>query len=278
MKNEIRNKLEILNKKFSKVSDLSASGGSNLKIYFEFRFSNFGFNLLGKYLITGFLALTVFLLLSPMAQADEVCNQNNIDTNYKKIYCDIRLNDNESADEEIVEVLARQFGMDEELIKEIMANTICETVKDYKEDKKADLPEAIQNACLFSGEFKGKTIEQVLGGRSIFTDIRNAYEKERVIRFSRVSLEFKFKVSEQYWDGQILFPSLGLDAPFDLIVDLNLIEIVLFGSKAQWMNDVFAFPTEEEEEEAAEVPFDELLPEEVEVAEGRQVLAFECLR
>ena len=38
------------------------------------------------------------------------------------------------------------------------------------------------------------------------------------------SLEFKFKASEQYWDGKL--DSLS-GPPFDLIVDLNLIEIVL---------------------------------------------------
>lgn len=200
-------------------------------------------------------------VLPPSARADEMCNPNNIDTHYKGIYCGIRLYDNEEADEEIVETLSEQFGMDEELIEEILANTICETIKEYEEDEKAELPLSIQDACLPTG----KNTAQVLGSWNILNDIQNAYDKEKAIQMSSKSLKFKFKASEQYWDGQI---GPGPDAPFDLIVDLNLIEIVLFGSKAQWMNDVFAFPVEEDGEEGpAEVPADELLPEEDEEEE-----------
>jgi cysteine-rich repeat protein len=192
-----------------------------------------------------------------------VCNPNNVDTHYKGIYCGIRGYNNEEADEEIVETLSEQFGMDEELIEEILANTLCETIlREYDEDEKADLPKAVQDACLPTG----RTIDQAFGGWTIFTDIRNAYKKEKAMQMSAKSLEFKFKASEQYWDGQI---GPGPDAPFDLIVDLNLIEIVLFGSQAQWMNDVFSFPTEEDEEEGPEeVPADELLPGEEEEEEG----------
>lgn len=209
--------------------------------------------------ITGLIALTAFIIFNSEAQAD-ICGLLNIDTQYKEVYCGIRLDDNETVDEEIVEILANQFSIDEEIIVEILANTICKTVKTYSEDEKKDLPQPVQDGCLPSG----KTTEQVLGSLSIFSDIRNTYEKERAIHLSKSSLEFKFEASEQYWDGTI---ALIGDAPFDLIVDLNLIEIVLFGSKAQWMNDVYAFPAaaEEDEEAEEELPADELLPEEEEV-------------
>lgn len=206
-----------------------------------------------KRFITGILTLIAIVILLPNAYANDVCNPNNIDTSYKEIYCGIKLYDNEEADQDLIEILSAQFSINEELIKGILANTICETVngKEYNEDKRAKLPQSIQDSCLSSNQSTG----DVLGNWTIFTDIRNTYEKEKVIQLSSKSLEFKFKVSEQYWDGQI-----G-PAPFDLIVDLNLIEIVLFGSKAQWMDDVFAFPAEEGLEEPDEVPADELLPE-----------------
>lgn len=184
-------------------------------------------------------------ILPPSVHAEDICDF--IDTHYKGIYCGIRLWDNAEADEDLVEILSDQFAMDEELIKEILANTICQKItKDYSEDEKAELPQSIKDACLPTG----KSTEQVLGSWSLFTDIRNTYEKEKAIQMSSQSLEFKFRASEQYWDGKV---GGGPDAPFDLIVDLNLIEIVLFGSKAQWMDDVFAFPPEEGSEDRYEV-------------------------
>lgn len=196
-------------------------------------------------------------MLSPSAKAD-VCDVNSLNTHYKAIYCGIRLDGNEEADEELIETLSNQFEIDEELIEHILAGTICDEVLTYDEDDQADLPESVRNACLPSGA----DTQQVLGAWNVFTDVRNSYEKEKVIRFSQKSLEFKFKASEQYWDGAI---GPGPDAPFDLIVDLNLIEIVLFGSKATWMNDVFAFPSDDDEETGTdEAPLDSALPEDEE--------------
>ncbi|MFH1410353.1 MAG: hypothetical protein ABIG80_02205 [Patescibacteria group bacterium] len=218
-------------------------------------------------LITGLLVLSAFALLSPHAEAADVCNPNSIDTMYKGIYCGIRQDDSEDFDDDLIEILSTQFDMDEDIIKAILDNTICLTIKDYTEDEKAELPEAVQDACLPSGKSTG----QITGGWNIFTDIKNTYEKERIIQQNSKSLEFKFKASEQYWDGQI--STVTSDAPFDLIVDLNLIEMVLFGSKAQWMNDVFTFPPSEEEgeEEAAvppaQPPAEEAVTPEEEVAE-----------
>lgn len=196
-----------------------------------------------------------FMLFIPQTKAADICNANNINTQYKAIYCDIQQDDSEDFDDDLIEILANQFGLSEDTIKEILGGTICDSFNKLTKDEQVKMPQAIQDACLPSG----KSTEQVLGGWSVFSDIKNTYEKEKVIQQSSKALTYKFKVSEQYWDGQI---GPGPDAPFDLIVDLNLIEIVLFGSKATWMSDVFTFPTDEEDEgNGGETPLDELLPE-----------------
>lgn len=204
--------------------------------------------------IIGLLALPAMMFTAIDTHAEDICNPNNINNHYKSLYCGIRLYDNETADNEIIGTLSSQFDMDEEIIKEILADTICQTYQTYDEDKKAEQPEAVRDACLPSG----KSVQQTLGGWSVFEDIKNSYEKEKVIWRSASSLKFKFMESEQYWDGQI---SVTSGAPFDLIVDLNLVEIVLFGSEAEWMQDVYSFPEEEEAEEG-ETPVDGAVPPE----------------
>ncbi|MBN2307225.1 hypothetical protein JXD20_04530 [Candidatus Peregrinibacteria bacterium] len=219
-----------------------------------------------KHLIIGCLALTAFNWLATDVRAQEeavdICHPTARDTFYKQIYCDIRSYDNESVDEDLIGILSDQFDMSEELIQEILAGSICETVANYSDDEKEDLPLAIQDAC-----FPDSTKTKIIEGWSVLADITNAYEKEKVIQRSAAGLKHKFKASEIYWDGQIR--TIGPpDAPFDLIVDLNLIEIVLFGSKAQWMNDVWSFPGDEDEEGGGEpAPFDGLAPEEEEEEE-----------
>ena len=201
--------------------------------------------------ITGLAAFAATILLVPDTHAAAgICNLNGVKTHYLSIYCGIRLNDNEGADSKIVKTLATQFDMKEDTIKEILAGTICNKYVTYSAEEKAKQPKAVQDACLPSGN----SIEQTLGSWSVFTDIRNAYEKENVIQRSAASLKFKFKASEQYWNGTLT------DGPFDLIVDLNLMEIILFGSKAQWMQDVYKFPKDESGGQSGETPMDSALP------------------
>ncbi len=209
-----------------------------------------------------------FILFSPQTEAATICDPTTINNHYKGIYCGIQQNDSESFDEDLITILSNQFGLDEDYIEAILGDTICSTIKKYSEEDKAELPQAIQDTCLPSGKNTG----QVLGSWSVFTDIKNTYQKEKKIQQSSKSLAFKFKTSEVYWDGKVgpgpfdiitdltdTFP----DPPFDLVVDLNLIEIVLFGSNAEWMDDVFSFPSEEEEGAGGgQAPLDELLPEE----------------
>lgn len=190
-----------------------------------------------KNFITGCTFLITLVLMTQNAHALDVCNPLKIKNHYMEIYCGIRLDGNEAVDKKIVEILSKQFSMDKDVIKEILANTICETVQ--KDPNKLKVTDVVQAAC----SSLTQTSDQALTSWTVFSDIRNAYQKEKLIRQSEASLEFKFKNSEQYWDGEIGTVS---GAPFDLIVDLNLIDIVLFGSQAQWMNDVFSFPTKEE--------------------------------
>ncbi len=211
-----------------------------------------------KRFITGVLIIAAIILPNHDAQAN-VCNQNNTDTHYENIYCNIRIFDNETADKEIVEILATQFGMSGDQIKEVLADNICESIVEYSDSERAKLPQSIQDACLPAGSSVGETLRNW----DVFENIRNAYNKEKKIQQKSASLAFKFKVSEQYWDGEI--KTILPDAPFDLIVDLNLIEIVLFGSQATWMDEVYSFPAKKEEAadgEEGDTPLDELLPDE----------------
>jgi len=174
-------------------------------------------------------------------------------THYKKIYCGMKLYDNDEADKAVIKAVAAQFEFDKKIVEGILSNTICETIKDnYDEKGIKKLPEVVTKAC--SDQTLGSN--ERLASWTLFVEVQNAYNKEKSLQHNARSLKFKFKVAEQYWDG-----TLNDSAPFDLIVDLNLIDIVLFGSKAQWNSDVFAFPLKEDEEDMADpdFTFDELL-------------------
>ena len=207
---------------------------------------------LGRSLIIGIISIAVSSLLSPAVRADDLCLPNAIDTHYKAIYCGIRQYDNEEADEKLIETIASQYDLDEELVKAILDGNICQKIEEMSGKDQAELSPKIKNACLPKGKDSGTVLE----AWNVFTDIQNSYEKEKVIQRSSDSLKFKFKASEQYWNGTLI------DAPFDLILDLNLIEIVLFGRKAEWMNDVYSFPKKEEDDgEGGDIPADDLIPE-----------------
>jgi cysteine-rich repeat protein len=89
------------------------------------------------------------------------------------------------------------------------------------------LPESLKNFCS-SGQFDS--------AQEIYNQVKRAYENERVLVNTKESLKSEFKGREMWANGSLS------DAPFDLVVDLNLIEIVLFGSQAKWMDDVYQFP------------------------------------
>ncbi len=198
------------------------------------------------------------ILGSSTVMASEVhayyCNPNQIYTHYQDVYCSIKWDGNDSADEEVIEVVADQFNYDEEIIEAILDGELCRRITEIDQD---DLPKDVVRACI---EAPKKSSDEVLASWSYLTRIKNTYNKEKALYHNKKNLEFSFEVSELYWDG-----TLADSMPFDLIVDLNLIEQMLFGSQAQWMNDVFRFPSDEDEDGGGPqqmLPIDQLLGEE----------------
>ncbi|MBU0727648.1 hypothetical protein KKA95_03100 [Patescibacteria group bacterium] len=179
---------------------------------------------------------------------------------YQSVYCDLAWDGNQKPDEEIMDAIAIQLGFDEinnggELVRIIvsgeldLADVIPETTEEetcnriginkFMNDnnvKLDELPIDIKNACSAT-DSRSEASEW---GR-VINSVRSAYDKERVLYHTKKSMEYEFQSSEKYWDNSLM------NSPFDLMLDLNLIEIVLFGSQAQWMNDVFMFPVEEDE-------------------------------
>ena len=202
-----------------------------------------------RFIIIGIITLTSINLMTDTVYAN-VCGVGDKDF-YREIYCEMDMDDTESKDEELIEALSAQFEMDEELIEAILNDTICDIVEDMDSDKQEKLPDSIQEGCLA----EGYNNEIALAALTHFEDIRNTYEKEKAIKINRDMMTYKFKASERYWDASLI------NSPFDLIVDLNLIEIVLFGSKATWKDNVYAFPERSEEEDDSEdIPIDDLTP------------------
>jgi len=193
------------------------------------------------------MGLTAFLTIIPIADA-KYCDPTQTGGTYRDIYCDIKYTD--SIDNDLIKVVAEQVGYPEEIVKlilnegELMSNQKLEEFinnNNADSDKQpidfAKLPADIKDAWRDSANWA-----------DIFNKVYTAYDKEKVLYHTKKSLEYEFKSSEKYWDGQInTTPIIGGDAPFDLIVDLNLIEIVLFGKQAEWMNDVYSFPVKKED-------------------------------
>lgn len=83
----------------------------------------------------------------------------------------------------------------------------------------------------------GKGFEDMVGNElEVYALVRSAYENEKVMQKTKKALKGQFKAKEMWANGSLL------DSPFDLVVDLNLVEIALFGTQAQWMSDVYKYP------------------------------------
>ena len=150
--------------------------------------------------------------------------------------------------------MAKQVGYDEvdnpaDFVKMIVTHGDCDTVFRFLSEENMDideLPEDIKLACT-----TGAAVGEITMWSTIRDKVMTAYNKEKILYQTKKKLEYEFKASEQYWDG--VAPEVGR-ATFDLMVDLNLIEIVLFGKEAEWVdpNDVFKFPTDEDKDEESD--------------------------
>ncbi|QQR84305.1 DUF4215 domain-containing protein [Candidatus Peregrinibacteria bacterium] len=61
--------------------------------------------------------------------------------------------------------------------------------------------------------------------------------REKILQQSARSLRNEFKAAERWQNATLA------DSPFDLVIDLNLIEIALFGRLATWTDEVYSFNT-----------------------------------
>ncbi len=191
-----------------------------------------------KRLIIGFVLVTG-LLSSQRSYAADFCTPDLTGgSNYKRTYCKMQMNDEGDAHQEVLETVAKQFDLKTDVVNAILDGVICEKVNEAGDQAAKDYTEEVLSAC----GTDGSTSVNQLFSQNLFTDVQNAFYKERAIFFNKLSLKTKFEASEKYWDGQI---GGFTDAPFDLVLDLNLIEQVLFGSQATWLQDVYHFPTEE---------------------------------
>lgn len=152
---------------------------------------------------------------------------------YKSSYCNVQ----RDSDDEVIAAVAEQMKVedpkwDEELVRMTLTYLTGPTLQEFaggaSDEQLAKLPATLVEAYIKSPNFEGQT--------NVYNWVKSAYEKEKVMAQSKASLKQQFKGREMWANGSLS------DAPFDLIVDLNLIEIVMFGSQAKWMDDVYKFP------------------------------------
>lgn len=157
---------------------------------------------------------------------------------YGQVYC----NDNENLEDEIFKNVATQLGQQEpkynnpDLVKHLLFDIQKKSITDFllikygKANAIDELPDSVREAFFNSASYENQI--------KIQERIRRAYNNQKVVLQTKKSLKAQFEASEIWMDG-----NLG-NAPFDLIVDLNIIERILFGSQAKWLshNDVWKWP------------------------------------
>jgi len=137
---------------------------------------------------------------------------------YEEVYCNIA----KDTDDDIYKILAEQFKVETPNMNEA-------TIKDILENPKID----------DSGDAGATSSE-------LYRRVKTSYDRERITYQTKESLKQQFKFAEMWADGTLS------NAPFDLIVDLNLIEIIMFGSQAVWKDNVYVWPKDSSDGGTAE--------------------------
>jgi len=214
-----------------------------------------------KYILIIGALLIGSLTFAPTPTHADFCSGATVGSTYKKAYCQMKLSGNKNLNTEIVKTVATQYGIEEALIGFVLEGDVCQKISQVKNDETLNEAAQLKEMGKFPPPFitaclpEKVSIDEQLFAQNLFSDIRNSYEKEKAMYFSKMKLKSKFEFSEMFWDGKI---NLTLNDQFDLMTDLNLIEKVLFGSQAEWLNDVYEFPENMVEKEDP-VTLEELL-------------------
>lgn len=198
---------------------------------------------------------------------------------YEEAYCDLRLDGNRDQERVVLETVAKQLNYDKGLATFMLEEgqlLSCGGIKEYVEESGLPvikLHTDIRRACSAENEDEfpyflapppenetkeekkereEKEAQLKLSGSSrspkdlarLKERLEIAYLKEYQLQSHKMRLEKTFESSERYWDGQ-----LEASTPFDIMVDLNVMDTLLFGSQAQWVNDVYGFSKNQDVEE-----------------------------
>lgn len=176
---------------------------------------------------------------------------------YRDSYC--KLTESSAAgwsDEKISEIVAEQMQYDDstELVRIALDTDMsCFEIHKFAKEQweggnKAEFMEGtpydFQKACPGNVQYATASCVGIFcsiinvptepARKYILNKLQQAYQNEKLLQQMKQDLQRDFKESEKFWNG-----SLGTQAgegPFDLIVDLNLIEKMLFGDGAEWLS------------------------------------------
>jgi len=170
-----------------------------------------------------------FHYCSPLAQTGYIGGYNI----YKDAYCNIT----EEVEDEVIDVLAEQFqpedpNWDRDQLEFVLYGTFKTSIENFLIDTYGSIDTGKLPAIVREAYFGNKSLTQQ---NKLYERVKKAYDREKIIHQSKESLKQQFKNNEIWANGSLS------DSPFDLIVDLNLIELILFGSKAKWVDDVYSF-------------------------------------
>lgn len=184
-----------------------------------------------------------------LAESKGYCDEAKNST-YRDIYCDIGWSGNEDKEKELYKIVMEKMAYGDlgyEFIQVILESGKCSDITTCITEKGiefAKLPIDLQDLVIACDE-SFDLINSNNAWKKVKDKVKTAYNNAKVTEQTKTKLEYEFKASEKFWDGKVFEVER---ASFDLIVDLNLIDIVLFGSRATWVDDVFAFPNRDEDE------------------------------